>query len=131
MYFECHDMYCCESPKLPLEYMYRNDKQEFKKSLCNDGLVAAFPKGIGRTNFEIVSRIEEYTKRTLTNPNDILNGILGIFNGFERSERTDMKVEHCLGIPILLQMTKAPYKGDRSKPVYGWTPAMGFLVGLC
>ena len=131
MYFECHGMYCCESLKFPLEYMHRNDKQGFKKRFCNDGLVGAFPKGIGSTNFEIVSRIEEYTNRTLTNPNDILNGILGIFNAFERSERTDMKVEHCLGIPILPPMTKTPHKGDRSKPVHGWTPAMGFLVGLC
>src|SRR6267143_6912148 len=105
MYFECHGMYCCESLKFPLEYMHRKDKQGFKKSFCEDGLVGVFPKGIGRTNLEIVRRIEEYTKRMLTNSVDILNGMLGIFNAFERS---DMKVKHYLGIPILSPMTKAP-----------------------
>jgi hypothetical protein len=85
--------------------MHRKDKQGFKKRFCEDGLVGAFPKGIGRTNLEIVRRIEEYTKRTLANSNDILNGILGIFNPFERS---DMKVKHYLGILILPPMTKAP-----------------------
>ena len=95
IYFECHGMYCCESLKFPLEYMHRKDKQGFKKSFCEDGLVGVFPKGIGRTNLEIVRRIEEYTKRMLTNSVDILNGMLGIFNSFERS---DMKVKHYLGI---------------------------------
>jgi len=127
MYFECHGMYCCESLKFPLEYMHRKDKQGFKKRFCKDDLVGAFPKGVGRTNFEIVHRIEEYTKRTLTNSDDILKGILGIFNAFERS---DMQVKHYLGIPILPPMTKAPHRGDISKPVHGWTPAMGFIVGL-
>jgi hypothetical protein len=128
MYFECHGMYCCESLKFPLEYMHRKDKQGFKKNFCENGLVGAFPKGIGSTNFEIVRRIEEYTKRTLTNSHDILNGMLGIFNAFERS---DMEVKHCMGIPILPPMTRAPNRGDISKQVQGWNPAMGFLVGLC
>jgi len=128
MYFECYGMYCCESLKFPLEYMHRKDKQGFKKSFCEDGLVGAFPKGIGTTNLEIVRRIEEYTKRMLTNSDDILNGMLGIFNAFERS---DMGVQHYVGIPILPPMTKAPNRGDISKQVQGWTPAMGFLVGLC
>lgn len=128
MYFECHGMYCCESLNFPLEYMHRKDKQGFKKSFCENGRVGAFPKGIGSTNLEIVRRIEEYTKRTLTNSDDILNGILGILNAFERS---DMEVKHYMGIPILPPMTRAPYRGDISKQVQVWTPAMGFLVGLC
>jgi hypothetical protein len=128
MYFECHGMYCCESLNFPLEYMHRKDKQGFKKSFCENGRVGAFPKGIGSRNLEIVRRIEEYTKRTLRNSDDILNGMLGIFNAFERS---DMEVKHYMGIPILPPMTRAPYRGDISKQVQGWTPAMGFLVGLC
>lgn len=127
MYFECYGMYCCESLKFPLEHMHRKDKQGFKKSFYNSALVGAFPKGIGMTKFEIVRRIEEYTKRTISN-SDILKGLLGIFNAYERS---DMEVKHYLGIPILPPMTRAPNRGDISKPVQVWTPAMGFLVGLC
>lgn len=128
VYFECHGMYCCESLKFPLEYMHRKDKQGFTKSFCVDGRVGAFPRGIGKTNVEIVRRIEEYTKRTLSNSEDILNAMLGIFNAFERS---DMKVKQHLGIPILPPMTRAPNQGDIFKVVQGWTPAMGFFVGLC
>lgn len=128
MYFECYGMYCCESLKFPLEHMHRNNKQGFKKSFCVNPRVGAFPRGSGSTNLEIVRRIEEYTKRTLTDTNDILNGMLGIFNAFERS---DMEIKHHMGIPILPPMTRAPYRGDISKQVQGWTPAMGFFVGLC
>ncbi len=109
MYFECLGMYCCESLKFPLECMHRKDKQGFKKIFCEEGKVGAFPKGIGKTNLEIVHRIEEYTKRTLSYSNDILNGMLGIFNAFEES---DMEVKHHLGIPILPPRTKAVSSGD-------------------
>lgn len=98
MYFECHGLYCCESLKFPLEYMHRKDKQGFKKSFFNDGFVGAFPRGVGVTNLEIVHRIEEYTKRTLTDSNDILNGMLGIFNAFKRSGKwsTTWVFQSCL-----------------------------------
>ncbi|MAB46845.1 MAG: hypothetical protein CMN67_15775 [Sphingomonadaceae bacterium] len=124
MYFECYGMYCCESLKFPFENMHRKDKQGFKQSFCENGLVGVFPKGIGRTDLEIVRVIEKYTKRTLTNSDDILNGILGILNAFERS---DMEVKHYMGVPILPPMTRAPYRGDISKQVQGWTRQWGSL----
>jgi hypothetical protein len=131
MYFECHGMYCCESLNFSLERMHRKDKQGFQKTYFQKGLVGAFPKGVGRTDLEIVYRIEEYTKRALTKSDDILKGMLGIFNAFERRKSSAREVKHYLGVPILAPMTESPSSGKLSKPVQGWTPAMGFVVGLC
>ena len=46
-----------------------------------------FPKGVGRSPWEVVVRIESYSYLGLnvTEPLDILKGILGILNEFHRS----------------------------------------------
>lgn len=121
MYFECYGMYCCESVHFPLQTMHRKDMQGFKSVFCSEKLIGTFPKGVGTTSIEIVRRIEEYSKLNLTNPLDILKGMLGIFNAFRRSR---LGIYHCLGIPIL------PSMAQRAKPIEGWTPSMGFFFGL-
>ncbi|KAH6664202.1 heterokaryon incompatibility protein-domain-containing protein [Halenospora varia] len=121
MYFECYGMYCCESVHFPLQTMHRKDMQGFKSVFCSEKLVGIFPKGVGTTSIEIVRRIEEYSELNLTNPSDILWGMLGIFNAFQRSR---LGIHHCLGIPIL------PSMAQRAKPIEGWTPSMGFFFGL-
>jgi hypothetical protein len=121
MYFECYGMYCCESVHFPLQTMHRKDMQGFKSVFCSKKLIGIFPKGVGTTSIEIVQRIEEYSELKLTNPSDILRGMLGIFNAFRRSR---LGIYHCLGIPIL------PSIAQRAKPIKGWTPSMGFFFGL-
>lgn len=121
MYFECYGMYCCESINFSMEEMHRKDMQGFKRVFCEDNRVGMFPKGVGSTSIEIVRRIEEYSRRSLGDPTDILKGMLGIFNAFERSR---LGINHCSGIPIL------PSIPARGKPIEGWTPAMGFFTGM-
>lgn len=121
MYFECYGMYCYESVHFPLQTMHKKDMQGFKSVFCSKNLVGIFPKGVGITIIDIVQRIEEYSKLKLTNPSDILRGMLGIFNAFRRSR---LGIYHCLGIPIL------PSIAQRAKPIEGWTPSMGFFFGL-
>ena len=121
MYFECYGMYCCESVHFPLQTMHRKDMQGFKSVFCSKKLIGIFPKGVGTTSIEIVRRIEEYSELNLTNPSDILRGMLGIFNAFRRSR---LGIYHCSGIPIL------PSIAQRAKPIEGWTPSMGFFFGL-
>lgn len=101
MYFECYGMHCCESVKLPLKEMHRQDMQGFRGVFCENNRVGSFPKGVGSTSIEIVRRIEEYSSRSLGNSTDILKGMLGIFNAFERSR---LGISHCSGIPILPSM---------------------------
>ena len=85
--------------------------------------IGIFSKGVGTTPIEIVQRIEEYSRLELTNPSDILKGMLGIFSAFQRSP---LRIHHCAGIPILPSM---PTK-DFGKPIAGWTRSMGFFTGL-
>ena len=77
MYFECYGMYCYESVHFPLQTMHRKDMQGFKSVFCSKKLIGMFPKGVGTTSIEIVQRIEEYSGLNLTNPSDILRGMLG------------------------------------------------------
>jgi hypothetical protein len=121
MYFECYGMYCYESVHFPLQTLHRKDMQSFKSVFCSEKLIGIFPKGVGTTSIEIVQRIEEYSGLNLTNPSDILRGMLGIFNAFQRSR---LGIYHCLGIPILPSITQGV------KPIEGWTPSMGFFFGL-
>jgi hypothetical protein len=97
--------------------------QGFKSVFCLENRVGIFLKGLGTTAIEIVRRIEEYLKCNLTNPSDILKGMLGIFNVFQRSR---LGIHYCAGIPILPLMPER----DRGKPIEGWTRSMGFFTGL-
>ncbi|KAE9371965.1 HET-domain-containing protein [Stipitochalara longipes BDJ] len=123
MYFECYGMYCCESLHLPLETLHRKDMQGFKSVFCSEKLVGIFPKGVGTTAIEIVRRIEEYSKRSLTVPSDILKGMLGIFHAFETGR---LAIYHCAGIPLLPSMLERSV----GKPIEGWTLTMGFISGI-
>ena len=123
MFFECYGMYCCESLHLPLETLHRKDMQGFKSIFCSENHVGIFPKGVGTTPVEIVRRIEEYSKLNLSDPSDILKGMLGIFHAFETSR---LRIYHCGGVPILPSM---PEK-SAGKPIKDWTRAMGFFTGL-
>ncbi|KAG4434632.1 hypothetical protein IFR05_009896 [Cadophora sp. M221] len=127
-YFECYGMHCSESVHFPLEKMHRKDMQGFKGDFCSKEFVGfypkgggMFPKGVGTTSVEIVRRIEEYSKLDLTNPSDILKGMMGIFNAFRRGS---LNIDHFLGVPIL------PSAGQRGKSIEGWTPSTGFFLGL-
>jgi len=123
MFFECYGMYCCESLHLPLETLHRKDMQGFKSFFCSEKQVGIFPKGVGTTPVDIVRRIEEYSERNLSDPSDILKGMLGIFHAFETSR---LRIYHCGGIPIVPSMAKKSV----GKPIKIWTRAMGFFTGL-
>jgi hypothetical protein len=97
--------------------------QGFKSIFCSEKRVGIFPKGVGTTAIEIIRRIEEYSKLNLSDPSDILKGMLGIFHAFQTSR---LRIYQCGGIPLLPSM---PEK-SADKPIDGWTRAMGFFTGL-
>ncbi|PMD31985.1 HET-domain-containing protein, partial [Hyaloscypha variabilis F] len=96
VYYECYGMYCCEALDLPLRRMHTQSLQVFKKPFCDGDNIGQFPRGVGSSPWEVLSRIEEYSAKSLTNPSDILNGILGIIRAYER--RTD-GIRHLFGVP--------------------------------
>ena len=79
-------MYCCEAMDFPLLDLHTKDQQNFKKSVCQGEGIRVSPRGVGRSPWEVIERIEEYSHLAvnLTSPTDNLKGILGILNAFER-----------------------------------------------
>jgi hypothetical protein len=122
VYFECYGMHCSESHNFPLLDMHREDMQGFKHTFCQDQEIGMFPKGVGTSNLAILHRIGEYSKLDLTYPKDILKGISGILNNFQRGR---LGTRHYAGIPIL---PRGPRKTQLE--VTEWTPTMGFLLSL-
>jgi hypothetical protein len=96
--------------------------QGFKAIFYEDRNVGMFPKGVGNRPLEVVRRIEEYTNLDLANPSDILKGILGVLNAFERKP---INLHHHLEVPILPQSAKKAWPIGEN-----WTSAMGFFSGL-
>lgn len=123
MYFECYGMYCCESLNIPLESLHRKDMQGFKSIFSSKDRVGIFPKGVGTKLMDIFRRIEEYSHRSLTDPSDILNGMLGIFHAFQRSR---LRIQHCAGIPLLPSLPESA----AVELIGGWTREISFLMGL-
>jgi hypothetical protein len=107
---------------LPLATLHRADGQGFKNSFLCRGGGYMFPRGVGTGPTDIMRRIEEYTGRDLSNPLDILKGMMGIFNSFE----SQFGLRHYAGIPILpgSQLIRS------KKLTGGLTQSMRFLTGL-
>ncbi|KAH7416768.1 heterokaryon incompatibility protein-domain-containing protein [Cadophora sp. MPI-SDFR-AT-0126] len=122
VYFECYGMHCSESHNFPLLDMHREDMQGFRHTFCQEQQVGMFPRGAGTSKLAILHRIGEYSKLELTRPEDILKGISGILNNFQRRPHGP---RHYAGIPIL---PRGPRKTESEVPE--WTPSMGFLLSL-
>lgn len=116
VYYECYSMFCCEALNFPLQGLLANFQNPFKKPFLPDGQIGVFPKGIGSREKDIVDRIGEYSKKSLTNPSDILNGILGVMRSFE----IRYSVRQYFGVPIL--RTSGRRQSFTSK---------NFFLGLC
>lgn len=125
VYYECYGMYCCEAMDFPLPELHTKNRQRFKKNVCQGEDIGVFPKGVGSGPWEVVERIEEYSRLglNLTNPTDILKGILGILNAFERST---LNIHHYEGVPILPSCPKIV-----EFPSDNWPSVKGFFIGLC
>ena len=129
VYYECYGMYCCEALDFPLRSMHTKSLQVFKKPFCNGNNIGQFPRGVGSSPWEVLRRIEEYSWKSLTNPSDILNGILGILRAYEHSVH---EVCHVFGVPILPQPVGMKKRQmDRKGGSFLWNSQMGFALGLC
>lgn len=128
LYFECSGMYCCEALNFPLPSLHTQNGQRFKAKFCDSINIGMFPRGIGTSAWEIVLRIEDYTRRQLTDPSDILNGISGILQAFKRSRK---RVLHCAGVPMIPATSKWRQGAESGPFLWEWSPLAGFCGGLC
>lgn len=135
VYFECCGMYCCESLNFPLSARHTQDKSRFRASFCNGVDLGAFPRQLGRTPWEVVPRIEEYSEKTLTNSSDLLNGISGILRALRQSPQG---LQHYRAVPVLPRPPRVievkPSYAQMVRDIYDaykWSPTIGFCAGLC
>jgi hypothetical protein len=108
VYYECQGCYWFEgidaTPNI-LETLHLPTKQGFHHSLYNKDVsqnrtrpsrLGAFPADrTGSHGREIKSRIEEYSKRSLTHEGDIVNAMLGLFDLYDKQ----YGVHHIWGVP--------------------------------
>ncbi|KAH7108698.1 heterokaryon incompatibility protein-domain-containing protein, partial [Dendryphion nanum] len=91
VYFQCKSMHCCEATPINVEETHTAGWKGRKYTH------RAFPeRGIGKTGSEIVDRVQEYIKRTLTNESDALVAFLGVFQAFQELK---YPVYHFWGLP--------------------------------
>jgi hypothetical protein len=121
-------MHCCEALDFPLRSLHTKSLQVFKKPFCDGNNIGQFPRGVGRSPWDVLHRIEEYSTKSLTNPSDILNGFLGILRAYEHSIH---EVRHLFGVPILPQPVGMKRQIDRKEVSPLWNSPMGIALGLC
>lgn len=127
VYFECHGMYCCEALNFPLKDLHNKGCQRFKAAYCNGNKIGMFPRGVGSRATEIIKRIEEYSQKSFSNSQDILNGILGILNAFEASVH---RTRHIWGVPIITETSKLPQPAVATSESHQSVQATDFFYGL-
>ena len=123
IYFECAGMQCHDIMNFPLEILHRPDLRVF--SNWNRPRLFSRVRQTKDPLTSIFDHIHTYTKRYLTRPEDILNGIMGTFHAFESMHDS---FRHCYGIPMVPDVTyfsnldRAPRKSTRTEE---------FLTSLC
>ncbi|WAO96205.1 HET domain-containing protein [Fusarium falciforme] len=132
VYFECCGMYCFEVLKLQMSALHLKDSTRFKASFCDGVNLGIFPRDLGRTEWEVVERITEYSAKSLTNPSDVLDGMSGVLRVLKQGPH---KIRHCKGVPILPRPPKpsglGPKEAEEIYHAYEWSPTVGFCAGLC
>jgi hypothetical protein len=113
-----------DSCYLPAQDVYDEGYKSYHISAPGHDRAGYFPFGVGTKSWDVVERIQEYSllAKNLTDPADILKGVLGILNAFETGS---LRLSHYGGISLL-----PPYWVNK-KRYGGWTPSQSFFSGLC
>jgi hypothetical protein len=126
-------MHCYEQFNPPLEAMSTEDVEEIRKSLgCGEGAhwgprFRLFPGGAVEYPHDIFSRIEEFSKRSITYPADRLYAFIGILDIFETGL---LHIRNYWGTPILPERPfQASLNGlNVTEHIY---PQWEYLSALC
>jgi hypothetical protein len=90
-------MCCLEALLSPID-----TEAKLKPYLKWDESQRLFPSNaVGHWLWDIVDRIDEYTQRKLSYPDDILKGAIGFLRAFEDLQHP---VKHFWGVPILISI---------------------------
>lgn len=123
IYFECAGMHCHDTMSVPLDLLHRKDLKIFSK--WNRPSLFSRVRQTKDPLTSVFGHITLYTKRYLTRPEDIPNGIMGTFHAFESMYDS---FRHYWGIPMVPDITHS----FLLKPtVRRSTRTEQFLTGLC
>jgi hypothetical protein len=115
-------MRCCDAIDLPLEMLHTKSLKAFSKwnrlGLSEPVRQKQYPLD------DVRDHLAEYTRRSFTRPEDILNGIMGTFHAFENVYGS---FRHYWGIPIVPDVTLEADRGTIRRS----TREEQFLTGLC
>ncbi|KAI8651984.1 HET domain-containing protein [Fusarium sp. Ph1] len=132
VYFECYGMYCFEALNFSLSALHVQDSSRFKASFCDGVNLGMFPRQLGRTEWEVMQRITQYSAKSLSDPSDILNGVSGVLRALKQSPH---KIRHCKGVPFLPRPPRPSgieqKRAQEAYDAYKWSPTVGFCAGLC
>jgi hypothetical protein len=134
IYFECPGMHCYEAMQSPLHLLHNPTLDGFSE-WNEPGLFHVTTKQRYPLD-QLFDHMAQYTERFLTNHDDILNGILGIFEKFHvratsgELARKNQLIMHIAGIPLAPDSTIL-YKPNPLDPqVQASTREGQFLTGL-
>ena len=114
-YFECNSMACDETYEQPLKFTPGAFERHPYYSIGDKVRPLAFPSRAEENPGDMFKHIVHYSERELTKPSDIIKGILGTLQSFERR----YEIPHCWGTPSMSRL-------------YGTTPQRALFVdGLC
>jgi hypothetical protein len=94
VFFDCYTMHASESTSVPLESLHTRCQTSLSSWVKPSNVLPR--NGVGNRAEEVWARITEYSSKSLTYDSDILNGIMGILENFER--RQDPTFHH-FGVP--------------------------------
>ncbi|CZR63805.1 uncharacterized protein PAC_13702 [Phialocephala subalpina] len=123
IYFECAGMRCHDTMSTPLELLHTKELRMFSK-WNRPGLFSRVRQTKDPLN-AVFDHITVYTRRNLTRPEDILNGIMGTFHAFETIYDS---FRHYWGIFMVPDIT---YDSVVEQHVRRSTRTEQFLTGLC
>jgi hypothetical protein len=121
VYFECSGMHCYESMDMPLKALHIRNRQHFSK--WNEPGIFTPATRRRQPLDEVFEQISQYTKRSLSHPEDILNGMMGILGTFENTYKSFLHYE---GVPIVPDVTLAKEGSTRHS-----TRVEQFATSLC
>ncbi|KAJ4988887.1 tol protein [Stagonosporopsis vannaccii] len=132
VYFECSAMHCYEAMRAPLHLLHSSLCSRFSE--WNEPGI--FPVEQHRHALDhLFHHLALYTVRELSYPNDILNGMLGIFAAFTQQpivaklKRSNRRITQIAGVPIVPNDTLV-YYNPIDPPVYHLSREGQFITGL-
>lgn len=126
-YFECRSMNCSEAIHTPLTAVHTKSLRRFI-AWHNDGIFASLAPM--RYPWDDVHRyLRQFRQRSLRYPSDSLNAIQGVLNSLEHLYPSLL---HIWGLPVVPDVTLAPYQNDSTRGVVRTSSRVEqLLTSLC